>query len=125
MAVTVTPGFELDKIIPLQLIPGLNKIAEFNQENSFALNFFTDIEIHALSFEFGGYIKHIWIKIKWIKIRFCIRIRRRRFRFKFCLRIRLPLIWFTMKTHLFGHRTNGISVMNQRVLSLQIFKFNY
>ncbi len=43
MSTTITPTFQMYNIIPLQLIPGLKDIVQFNLDNNFALKLMVDL----------------------------------------------------------------------------------
>ncbi len=64
---------------------------------------------------------HLWFKIIWIRIRFCIG---RRW-FRICFSFRFPIIVPTWKEHRFGYRFKGIQLANIKVFDLVILKFRY
>ena len=55
------PKFELNGVIPVQLIDAIANIPELSQSNVVTIYFITDLAIYAAEFDVGFFLEHIWI----------------------------------------------------------------
>ena len=77
----------MKNVIPVQLVKAVVDVPELNNSNTIIVNFVVDFGLYAVEVEIGWYIKHIWIEIIWLNIRFCINLIFK----KFCIKFRIPV----------------------------------
>ena len=113
------PKFELNGVIPVQLIDAIADIPELSQSNVVTIYFITDLAIYAAEFDVGFFLEHIWIQLVWKKIKFCIRIFK-----KFCIKFRIPVgIKFVSKRKDWGKQIKGFTLAQKRIIDLKLLEF--